>query len=64
MFARPIFFLKKIMFSAPLLQQTGSTINHLSQIFFVLAAPMYWRKGECHGNGISPNRQVYDYSLG
>jgi hypothetical protein len=22
--------------------QTGSTNNHISQIFFVLAAPMYW----------------------
>jgi hypothetical protein len=22
--------------------QTGSTKNHISQIFFVLAAPMYW----------------------
>jgi hypothetical protein len=22
--------------------QTGSTKNHISQIFFVFAAPMYW----------------------
>jgi hypothetical protein len=48
--------------------QTGSTNNHISQIFFVLAASMYWRdwlvapvlivRYVCSTN---PNQQVDDY---
>jgi hypothetical protein len=56
--------------------QTGTTNNHISQIFFVFAAPMYWRdwlaaqvlmvryKGDCHVSSTSPNRQVDDYWAG
>jgi hypothetical protein len=45
---------------------TGSTINHISQIFFVFAGPMYWwdwlaapvimvcYKGDCHVSSTSP----------
>jgi hypothetical protein len=52
--------------------QTGSTNNHISQIFFVFAAPMYWLDwlaapvlmarytGDCHVSSTSPNRQVAD----
>ncbi len=49
--------------------KTDSTNNHISQIFFVLAAPMYWwdwlaalvpvlmvrYKGDCHVSSTSPN---------
>ena len=47
--------------------QTGSTNNHIYQIFFVFAAPMYlwdWLaapvlmvhyKGDCHVSSTSPN---------
>jgi hypothetical protein len=46
--------------------QTDSTNNHISQIFFVFAAPMYWcdwlaapvlmvhYKGDCHVSSTSP----------
>ncbi len=51
-------------------KETGSTNNHISQIFFVFAAPLYWwdwlaapvlmvhYKGDCHVSSTSPNRQV------
>jgi hypothetical protein len=54
--------------------QTGSTNNHNSQIFFVLAAPVYWwdwlaapvlmvhYKGKCLVN--STNQQADEYSFG
>jgi hypothetical protein len=56
--------------------ETGSTNNHISQIFFVFAAPMYWwdwlavpvlmvrYKGDCHVSSTSPDRQVDDYWAG
>ncbi len=54
--------------------QTGSTNNHNSQIFFVLAAPIFWwdwlavlmvrYKGECHVSSTSPNWKVGDLLLG
>jgi hypothetical protein len=52
--------------------QTGSTNNHITQIFFVFAAPMYlwdWLAapvlmerymGDCHVSSTSHNRQVAD----
>jgi hypothetical protein len=55
--------------------QTGNTNNHTSQIFFVLAAPMYWRewlvapvlmvpyKGKCHVSSTIPNRQAFTIHL-
>jgi hypothetical protein len=55
--------------------QTGNTNNHTSQIFFVLAAPMYWRewlvapvlmvryKGKCHVSSTNPNRQALTIHL-
>ncbi len=55
--------------------QIGNTKNHISQIFFVLAAPMYWRdwlvapvlmvryKGKCHVSSINPNRHALTIHL-
>jgi hypothetical protein len=52
--------------------ETASTNNHISQIFFVFAAPMYWwdwlaalvqmvrYKGDCHVSSTSPNLQIDD----
>jgi hypothetical protein len=49
--------------------QPGSTNNHISQIFFVFAAPMYWLaapvlmvryKGYCHVSTTKPNQLVDD----
>jgi hypothetical protein len=50
-------------------RQTGSTNDHISQIFFVFAAQIYWwdwlaapvpMKGDCHFSSTSPNQQVDD----
>ncbi len=42
--------------------QTGSTSNHISQIFFVLAAPvlMVRYKEDCHVCSTNTNRQIDD----
>jgi hypothetical protein len=57
--------------------QTACTNNHISQIFFVFAAPMYWwdwlaspvqmvrYKGDCHVSSTSPNLQMMtNYRVG
>ncbi len=47
--------------------QTGSTNNHIYDIFFLFVAPMLAApvlmmhyKGDCHVSSTSPNRQVND----
>jgi hypothetical protein len=56
--------------------QTGSTNNHISWIFFVLAAPMQWwywlaapvlmvrYKEDCHVSSTNTSRQIGDNLLG
>jgi hypothetical protein len=55
--------------------QTGLANNHISQNFFVLAAPMYWwdwlvalvlmvcYQGKCHVSSTNPNRQAMSIHL-